>query len=252
MSDLHIPRATRPSLLSFDVNPYELRLRRAKASRHSRPGSAAASLCASVLCLAITTIATAADGDRPIYRSKAADGTVSFTDRPAPDAVVVEPGQISVIAADRPASASSGRESARESSRSITGEPGSNDPMTDGLPGEDDYTSEPTGEPEPTALVDTVVIASPPPDAHLLDASGPLLVEVGTSPGSLAESGLLAEVLIDGTVVSSSTESQVPVSGLDRGEHQMHVRLVDADGEVVAESEPQPLHVRRSSALITD
>lgn len=214
---------------------------------HPRKGSVLASLCACVLGLSSVHV-IAADG-KPIYRSTDSNGIVSFTDRPQHDAVVVEPGQISVIGPERPAA----RAATSPGSRNPTGiESDELESVEADFTGEEEFADEPVGDAPPGVLIDTVVIASPPPDAHLLDASGPLLVEVGTSPGSLSDSGLIAEVLVDDTVVSSGTGSQVPVSGLDRGEHQLRVRLVDVDGSVVVESPPQPLHVRRSSAKKTE
>lgn len=231
-----------------------------------------------------------------IYRSTAADGTVVFSDRPAPDATVIEPGPISVVSPD--ADASNGRSDTDGSARTAAATAPANEPSgsapdgrpldrggdvtvgtrtdpiapnvalgttpTPGADGTDSGVAVPSASPvlagaapaSPTAAVasaaaadavERVVIASPPPDATLLDAPGPLIVEIGTSPGPLSSSGLGAEVLLDGEVVASGTSAMLAVPAPERGEHRLQVRLVDASGRTVLTSEPQALHVRRDT-----
>lgn len=199
--------------------------------------------------------AHAQSGD--IYRATEADGTVMFTDRPVPDATLIEPGSPNVVDSGRTASPS------EDGSSGETGETG--DRFDDG-PADasaEGSMSGTTAAPPPRRVtrdslaggtggrdamadvpIQRVEIASPPPDATLIDPVGALLVEVGTAPGSLAATELIAEAVVDGQVVASGASS-IAVPPLDRGEHSLAVRLVDAAGRVIVESAPQMLYVRR-------
>lgn len=193
--------------------------------------------------------------DKPIYRTTEADGTVVFTDQPAPDAIVVEPGPISVISTDLPASTlpSSSGPTPTDDAAALEGmAPAAGATQTpDGGPDSGAIAGATSGdssaEDDASGRIDSVLIASPPADATLLDPTGPLLVEVGTEPGSLAESGLNAELLFDGDIVASGGMSQLAAPELLRGSHEIQVRLVNAKGRVVVESAPQALHVRRTT-----
>ena len=189
-----------------------------------------------------------------IYRTTQPDGTVVFTDRPEPDAVVVAPGPINVVGAgdvegrgatapDVPAPDVPANALATPTPALGSALPGAAPPD---LPEPAFPSPVPTGTGLPAGSVERVEIASPPPDATLLDPVGPLLVEIGTAPGSLAASGLLAEVLVDGEVVATGESSQLSVPPPERGEHRLQVRLTDVDGSVVVESAAQALHVRRT------
>jgi len=204
-----------------------------------------------------------------IYRTTQPDGTVVFTDRPAPDAERLETRALGTStgpdggSADAPGGA--GDRAVRESG---VVEPGAGivgEPRPAGTGGATDGTLAPSVAPAPSSPatgevlaptldgeVDRVEIASPPPDATLLDPTGPLLVEIGTAPGSLAASGLVAEALVDGEVVASGESSTLVIPPLERGTHELRIRLVDVVGGVVAESESQPLHVRRTTVASGD
>lgn len=57
------------------------------------------------------------------------------------------------------------------------------------------------------------------------------------------------EVLIDGTVRGRNAGGTFALTGIDRGAHQVLVRLVDASGEVVAESPQHTFFLHQRSRL---
>ena len=225
----------------------------ARRARPTLPASRLPAPLAALLLAALTApAAAAADG---IYRTVQADGTVVFSDRAAPDATLVEPRPLNVVdrgtgrtgdaAADGP-DAGGDTSSSDEPTAARPPQASTGDPATD--TGTSSAAVAPIARLAPVADVpiERVVIASPPPDVTIIDPAGPLLVEVGTAPGSLAASGLTVEALVDGEIVSTGTSSMIAVPALERGEHRLGIRLVDAGGTVVAASEEQALHVRRS------
>lgn len=165
-----------------------------------------------------------------IYRSTAPDGTVRFSDQPAPEATLVTPRPLTVIP------------------REVAEPHAMPDPPPLGVARS--VASGSTAPPDSDAAtpIERVAILSPPPEATLIDPNGPLLVEIGTSPGTLSGSDLRAEVLMDGETVASGRASALAVPSPERGAHEIEVRLVAADGRVHLRSEKQTLHVRRGSS----
>ena len=215
------------------------------SARRTRPPLSASTLPVPLAALLLATLAFPATAGG-IYRTVQADGTVVFSDRAAPDATLVEPPPLNVVGSGAAGSASPDESAAGDGASS-------DEPVTTRSP------RVPTGDsatdtdapsvavaPAADVSIERVVIASPPPDVTIIDPAGPLLVEVGTAPGSLAASGLTVEALVDGEIVSTGTSSMIAVPALERGEHRLGIRLVDAGGTVVAASEEQALHVRRS------
>lgn len=177
-----------------------------------------------------------------IYRTTASDGSVVFSDRPAPDATVVRTRPINVVGPDR-SGGGEDRGGMRENDDNASAMDVEGRAVTEPGVGDVDVDTASAG-------VERVEIASPPPDAVLIDAAGPLLVEIGTAPGSLRDSGLHAEILLDGETAASGGSSMLAMPVPERGEHRLQVRLLDVEGRAVVFSEPQALHVRQS--VVTD
>ena len=165
-----------------------------------------------------------------IIQSVDDNGTVTFSDQPTddPDAVIVETQQINV-SDPVPAAADANDNAAR------------NAVTADAIAGAPDTAEEAA----PTVDIELVSIASPLPDATVMIRPEPLLVNVETSPASLEESGLIAEVHVDGVLAASGTESSLPIMFPDRGTHTLQVLLIDEDGQRQAASEIQEVHIQQ-------
>ena len=191
----------------------------------SRRGRSRPLAIAAALSVLSTALPSSEGMATDIYRSTAPDGTVVFSDQPTPEATLVRPDPLVVVPRDVPALPEASERPSPEAAR------GAAAPRI-----------------EVDGRVERVEIASPPPDAVLIDPVGPLVVEIGTAPGSLSASGLRAELLIDGEMVATGRGSSLAVPPPERGAHALQVRLVTADGAVRVRSEEQVLHVRRTLA----
>ena len=165
-----------------------------------------------------------------IIQSVDDNGTVTFSDQPTddPNAFIVETQQINV-ADSVPAAVDANNNAAQNAvtADAIAGVP--NTPVVAA----------------PTVEIELVAIVSPLPDATVMVRPEPLLVSVETSPVSLAESGLIAEVHVDGVLAVSGTEPSLPIRFPDRGTHTLQVLLIDEDGERKAASEIQEVHIQQ-------
>ena len=95
------------------------------------------------------------------------------------------------------------------------------------------------------STIDSVSIVSPLPDATLIDIPDPLFVGFQSEPISIEESGLTAEVYVDGKLAVSGTKSLLAVNVPERGTHTLLVKLVDKNGRTQAASETQNVHIRK-------
>ena len=163
-----------------------------------------------------------------IYKSVDSEGNVVFTDKPGnnPNAVEIKTQPINV--------ADPGPSSQTANSEEL--EDGANDPATESAKNDADAEK---------IAIDSVSIVSPQPDATLIDIPGPLFVGLQTEPVSIEESGLTAEVYVDGKLAVSGTKSLLAVSVPERGTHTLLVKLVDKDGRTQAASATQNVHIKK-------
>lgn len=148
-----------------------------------------------------------------IYRHVDADGNVSYSDRPHPDAEEVEPGAPSTYTPrSRPSVAT---------------------PQHDAE--------------DPAPVYEHLAIASPPHEGTVRDNEGRVQVRIAISP-RLRE-GHAVELLLDGERVAHGSSTTVQLENVYRGEHQLQVRVRDARGEIVAESDPSIFYMHQASRL---
>jgi len=162
-----------------------------------------------------------------IYKSVARDGSVEFTDQAAPDAVIITPSPLNIV--DSPS---------KPVSQEIT-DPAAAAP------------AQATTAPASAALADdsltitSVIIESPVNQETLIDHQGPIWVVIRTSPAKSIPAGLTAEVTLDGKRVVTGSSDRLPISVPARGTHQIQVKIVDHQGQVVAESAQHDLHIKQ-------
>ena len=178
-----------------------------------------------------------------IFKSVDSEGNVVFTDQPGdnPNVVVVNPRPTN-ISDPGPA-----RESAAKlDTQKSPGEPAAAVASTDAASTDMNVGVPNTEDAEVQAIdIDSVAIVSPLPDATLIDVPEPLYVGFQTEPVSIEESGLTAEVYVDGRLAVSGTKSLLPVNVPDRGTHTLLVKLIDKDGRTQVASKTQSVHIKK-------
>lgn len=89
-------------------------------------------------------------------------------------------------------------------------------------------------------------ILVPLPDASVSNAGGELVVTLTSDPG--LSNGDLYRLLLDGKPASEPGPSPViAVQSVDRGTHQLAAEIIDARGNVIERTPPQPMHMKRTS-----
>lgn len=149
-----------------------------------------------------------------IYRHVDADGNVTYSDQPRPDAEEVELRAPSVY----------------ESPRRAPAEP-----------------AQPAADQDQGPLYEELAIASPGHEGTVRDNEGRVQVEIRISP-PLRERHEL-ELLLDGEAVGRGQSTRFDLENVHRGEHRLQVRVRDSRGEVVAESDSSIFYMHQASRL---
>lgn len=162
-------------------------------------------------CLALLTGAT-------IYRHVDSDGNVTFSDQPSDGAEAMDIGSPSSYRS--PPSPTPRERQPRERET----------------------------EQEPEAVYEQVRIISPADESTVRDNQGLVTVRAETRPG-LRQGHRLA-VLVNGEQRGEPQRSySFTVDEIHRGEHTIQVRVIDRDGQSVAESAPHTIYMHQASRL---
>ncbi|MEE9320781.1 MAG: DUF4124 domain-containing protein [Granulosicoccus sp.] len=187
--------------------------------------------------------------DDTIYKSLDAEGNTVFTDQPVENAVIITPPPLNI--ADSPTTGNTGK--AFRGSLDLADEPlnGRSSGTTGSAVASNAASNISMGGLSAVAadpVITEISIAAPLSQETMTDAPSPFWVELHSKPVSIKDSGLVAEVWLDGALAVRGKRSMLPVEMPDRGTHQLQVRLVDKKGSTVIESDPQPLYIKRSVA----
>lgn len=163
---------------------------------------------------------TAAAADQ-IYRTVDADGNVVFTDVPPANAT----GEPAGKAVDLPPS---------NTYQSETPPPAQSQPETD----------ESTAEPAAASYYDDLSIVDPTNDQTIRSNNGDMLIQAVVDPPLRSDHRLL--LTFDGAPTDMQANGGVfELTNVDRGTHTAAARIVDANNEVVMESQPVTFTVQR-------
>ncbi len=165
-----------------------------------------------------------------IYKSIAADGTVVYTDKPAPEATVVTPSPLNIMDA--------------QDNDTVAVEAGSTEPDGTDISATAASTTTPDSD-AAIAFIDGVTIVSPQHQQTLIDHEGPIWVGIQTSPAPTLPQGLSAEIRLDGALVVSGWSTTLPMDVPERGAHVLQATIVDANGAVLAESDEIDLYIKQ-------
>lgn len=100
---------------------------------------------------------------------------------------------------------------------------------------------------EDTATYQQVLILEPGNEQTIHDNPGNLTVLTVSEP--ILKQGHQIMLEMDGKPVSVSRENTVKIENIDRGQHTLTARVVDADGNVLLSSRPTTFFMRRVSKL---
>lgn len=167
-----------------------------------------------VRCFAAAMVAILAGAlsAAPIYR-QVEDGRVTFTDTPRPDAErLVQGAGNTYRAPPKHQPISQAAETVQAQSAAFAG-------------------------------YDSVAIDWPRDEAIRAN-DGRIRIVAATQPE--LQQGHRATLLLDGQVVQQSESLTFDLTGVDRGTHELTVRIVDGGDQVLAESRPKIVHVLRA------
>lgn len=91
----------------------------------------------------------------------------------------------------------------------------------------------------------SVAIVSPADDEPVRSNSGFLTVQASSTPALAADQGDQFELLMDGRLIITTTSPTMSVQNVDRGTHQLQVRIIDKDGNPKKASDTISFHLLR-------
>ncbi|HFC52935.1 MAG TPA: DUF4124 domain-containing protein [Gammaproteobacteria bacterium] len=95
-----------------------------------------------------------------------------------------------------------------------------------------------------------VVIEEPADDSVIWANGNPLSVVVTTDPPFSGKSGHAIGLRLDGKLADVRSQlGNITLTNVDRGTHTLQAVILDASGDVVAQSEPVTFHLKRHSIL---
>lgn len=172
-----------------------------------------------------------------IYKSVDADGNVVFTDQPLEGAETLEgtpPPPTHSDDEDSDEDTQDGDDLSINEGLALTPDP--IDP-----PAPEPYGIE---EPKKRLPVTVVEILTPIHDTTLQDPIGKIWVELQSYPTPLKDTGLTAQLWMDGKLINSGQRPMLSLVPPERGTHVLVVKLVDEKGRLFLQSDATHIHVK--------
>lgn len=188
---------------------------------HSRLAALGTVLGVLLLCTALVLPAQSATR---IYRSVDADGNIVFSDvapRPDEHAEAVELPEPNRFDSDL----------APEPSISL-----------------EDWQNAGADDEERAPPYQRLAVAEPANDATVRSNPGDVLVVAALQPE--LDPGHLLQLYVDGALHQSGQRTSFQLTNVDRGTHTLELKIVDARGNTVIESDPSVFHLQRYSQLL--
>lgn len=182
-----------------------------------------------VLLLCAALISTTAEANSRIYKTVDENGNVVFTDVPP------RPDQ-------------QGEEVQLTSPSSFTPPPAARQQrsLEDWLGTADDPAAD--GEEETASPYRMLQVASPQDDEGLRDNAGNVTVAANVEPALQPDH--VMQVYLDGELAQSGRTTTFQLSNLDRGTHNLELRIVNARGETLISSPSSVFHLQRRSVIL--
>ncbi|HET8704749.1 MAG TPA: hypothetical protein VFM46_00495 [Pseudomonadales bacterium] len=154
---------------------------------------------------------------KDVYKARAADGSVIFSDKPIPGGQIIHIKDIPTVSLPK-----------AHKGGTIT------------------YPLKTTGVQGNIARYEKLSITTPENDSTLENQSGEAMVILALKPG--LQSGHKYRLVLDGKPIDPPTQkSAFRLNNLDRGDHTLQGQVVDKDGLPVIASEVVTIHVHRPS-----
>lgn len=198
--------------------------------RSGRTRAGLPALTGALVCAVSLLSATTADAGTTIYRTVDENGNVVFTDVPPKSN---EQGA-AVKLGDSNSFTPPAAENRSPSGRSV-------EEWLDGDAGDGEQERAPGG-------YASLQVASPANDAAVRDNAGNVTVTASVEP-ELATDHVM-QLYLDGTLRDSGPTTSFQLTNLDRGTHEVELRIVDQGGNVLASSGPSVFHLQRRSVLL--
>ena len=172
-----------------------------------------------LLLAAIFLCSQAQAKDGEIFRGRAADGSVIFSDQPLPGADSIQVKTTQTI------------------------------PALESKPSET-ASAEENGKVDQASGYKQLAIVSPANDEAIRDNSGTVTVTYVSTPPLNEKKGHSLRILLDGkSVPVPPGKMGVSLNNVDRGNHELTGEITSYDGEVLIQSEKTTFHLRRFSNL---
>ncbi len=95
-----------------------------------------------------------------------------------------------------------------------------------------------------------LTIQSPGPGENVRDNSGNFAVTVAIEDGAQLPEGFAIRLLLDGKQAAPDVPiTRIPLTGVNRGTHELQALIVDGSGNVVARSPTRKFTLRQASRL---
>lgn len=173
------------------------------------------------LCLLYPLGAAAGD----VYRWVDEDGDVHYSDTKRGDAEKVEVEEPQTVPAPDTSSADTGGDTEQAQQADEAG----------------------AGDEAGVAAYETVRITEPESEATIWDNQGNVPFKVTLDPELSRDAGHRLAVYVDGERRRTIPGTQDTLTGLNRGEHQLRVAVIDAQGQELAGSDPVTFFVKQAS-----
>jgi hypothetical protein len=173
-----------------------------------------------LLCVAVLAPVTSSAATQ-VYRTVDAEGRVVLSDRAPPPGTPVETIELRAPNTFLP--------------------PAGNSATADGASG----AANPAAETSPYRSLRVVY---PPDQAAIRENAGNVVVSAALDPGLLP--GHELHLYTNGVLRERTQSSQIPLMHLDRGTHEVELRVVDSAGTTVITSGPSVFHLHRRSVIL--
>jgi Domain of unknown function (DUF4124) len=170
--------------------------------------------------LLLLAVACAAHAET-VYKIVQPDGTVVYSDQPAPGAQKLDVKPIQTYQPPALPDTSAG-------AAASPAKAGAKTPF-------DGYTK--------------FVISSPVPDATVRDNNGVVAVTLQIEPA--LQPGHKVEIRLDGKAIGTGRSTSVTLTSVDRGTHTVDAVVMDASGKTLATTPPVTFHLHRATALLS-
>jgi len=171
-----------------------------------------------LVAAALLSVQVQAKSDE-IYRSRAADGSIIFSDQPIPGAESIEIRPTQTV-------------------------PAFKDTPSDTAP------TKKTGESSQAGVYQQLMIASPINDETLRENAGTVTVTYISNPPLKDKNGHYLRIRLDGKAFPAPPGNMgVTVNNVDRGDHELVGEILSDEGVVLIQSDKTVFHLRRFSKL---